>query len=91
MSAFLQVLPAAVPPAPTGLTATAGNDTVRLLTQLKEYNILNDKLTMAGAAGAVTQENISAMAGAGEGFLSAAGYSIDIDKPANASIEMTSA
>ena len=65
------------------MTATAGNDTVRLLTQLKEYGILNDKLTLAGAAGAVTQENLGAMGGAGEGFLSAAGYSTDIDTPAN--------
>jgi len=65
------------------MTATAGNDTVRLLTQLKEYGILSDKLTLAGAAGAVTQQNIGAMGGAGEGFLSAAGYSIDIDTPAN--------
>ncbi len=65
------------------MTATAGNDTVRLLTQLKEYGILNEKLTLAGAAGAVTQENIGAMSGAGENFLSAAGYSIDIDTPAN--------
>ena len=47
------------------MTATAGNDTVRLLTQLKEYGILTDKLTLAGAAGAVTQENIGAMGGAG--------------------------
>ena len=65
------------------MTATAGNDTVRLLTQLKEYGILTPKLTLAGAAGAVTQENIGAMGGAGENFLSAAGYSIDIDTPAN--------
>jgi branched-chain amino acid transport system substrate-binding protein len=65
------------------MTATAGNDTVRLLTQLKEYGILNDKLTLAGAAGAVTQENLGAMGGAGESFLSAAGYSTDIDTPAN--------
>jgi len=65
------------------MTATAGNDTVRLLTQLKEYGLLNGKLRLAGAAGAVTQENISAMGGAAEGFLSAAGYSIDIDTPAN--------
>ena len=65
------------------MTATAGNDTVRLLTQLKEYGILTDKLTLAGAAGAVTQENIGAMGGAGEGFLSAAGYSTDIDTAAN--------
>jgi branched-chain amino acid transport system substrate-binding protein len=65
------------------LTATAGNDTVRLLTQLKEYGLLSEKLTLGGAAGAVTQENIGAMGGAAEGFLSAAGYSIDIDTPAN--------
>ena len=65
------------------ITATAGNDTVRLLSQFKEYGMLNDKLTLAGAAGAVTQENIGAMGGAGEGFLSAAGYSADIDTPAN--------
>ncbi len=65
------------------MTAMAGNDTVRLLTQLKEYGIINEKLTLAGAAGAVTQENIGAMSGAGEGFLSAAGYAIDIDTPAN--------
>ena len=65
------------------MTATAGNDTVRLLTQLKEYGILSNKLTLAGSAGVVTQENVGAMDGAAEGFLSAAGYSIDIDTPAN--------
>ena len=65
------------------MTATADNDTVRLLTQLKEYGIRSNKLTLAGSAGAVTQENIGAMDGAAEGFLSAAGYSIDIDTPAN--------
>src|SRR5258708_15730839 len=51
------------------MTATAGNDTVRLLTQLKEYGMLPDKLTLAGSAGAVTQENIGALAGAGRGFV----------------------
>src|SRR5262249_61337006 len=71
------------------MPATAGNDTVRLLTQLKEYGILNDKLTLAGAAGAVTQENIGAMSGAAEGFLSAAGYAIDIDTRANKSFVAT--
>src|SRR5690606_4569002 len=65
------------------MSATAGNDTVRLLTQLKEYGLLTGKLTLAGAAGAVTQENIGAMGGAAEGFLSAAGYAIDIDTEAN--------
>src|ERR1700730_1267524 len=65
------------------MTATAGNDTVRLLTQLKEYGLLSDKLTLAGAAGAVTQENIGAMSGAAEGFVSSAGYAVDIDTPRN--------
>jgi branched-chain amino acid transport system substrate-binding protein len=65
------------------MTATAGNDTVRLINQLKEYGILNSKLTLAGAAGAVTQQNIGAMNGAAEGFLFAAGYATDIDTPAN--------
>lgn len=65
------------------MTATAGNDTVRLLTQLKEYGILSNKLTLAGAAGAVTQQNIEAMGGAAEGFVSSAGYATDIDTPAN--------
>jgi branched-chain amino acid transport system substrate-binding protein len=65
------------------VTATAGNDTVRLLTQLKEYGMLSDKLTLTGAAGAVTQENLAAMGGAAEGFLSAAGYSVDVDTERN--------
>jgi branched-chain amino acid transport system substrate-binding protein len=65
------------------LTATAGNDTVRLLTQLKEYGMLTGKLTVAGAAGAVSQENLGAMGGAAEGFLSSAGYAVDLDTPAN--------
>src|SRR3977135_2614527 len=47
------------------MTATAGNDTVRLLTQLKEYGILSDKLTLTGAAGAVTPANSGALGGAG--------------------------
>jgi branched-chain amino acid transport system substrate-binding protein len=38
---------------------------------------------LAGAAGAVTQQNIGAMNGAAEGFLFAAGYATDIDTPAN--------
>jgi len=65
------------------MTATAGNDTVRLLTQLKEFGLISDKLALAGAAGAVTQENIGAMSGAAEGFASAAGYAVDIETPAN--------
>jgi len=56
---------------------------VRLLTQLKEYGMLSGELTLAGAAGAVTRENIGAMSGAAEGFVSAAGYAVDVDTPRN--------
>src|SRR5258707_3651639 len=69
------------------ITATAGNDTVRLLNQLKEYGMLNRQRTLAGAAGAVTQENIGAMGGARYGFLSPAGYSSHIDRPPNNAFE----
>src|SRR5712691_6937788 len=65
------------------MTATAGNDTVRLITQLKEFGLISEKLALAGAAGAVTQENLAAMSGAAEGFASAAGYAVDIDTPKN--------
>ncbi|HEX7043303.1 MAG TPA: ABC transporter substrate-binding protein [Burkholderiales bacterium] len=65
------------------MTATAGNDTVRLITQMRDYGLLSDELTMAGASGAVTQENIGAMNGAADGFAAAAGYSVDLDTPAN--------
>src|SRR5947209_3970377 len=65
------------------MTATAGNDTVRLITQLKEFGLISEKLALAGAAGAVTQENLAAMGGAAEGFASAAGYAVDIDTPKN--------
>lgn len=65
------------------MTAMAGNDTVRLLTQMQEYGLLTEGLTLAGASGAVTPENIGAMNGAAEGFVSAAGYAIDLDTPKN--------
>src|SRR5260370_34822651 len=65
------------------MTATAGNDTVRLLTQLKEYGMLSDKLTLAGSARAGTQENIGAMADAAGGVLCAARASIELDTSAN--------
>src|SRR5262249_34903661 len=57
------------------MTATAGNDTVRLLTQLKEYGILSNKLTLAGSAGAVTQDKGGAMDGAADALLRAAAHS----------------
>jgi branched-chain amino acid transport system substrate-binding protein len=65
------------------MTATAGNDTVRLLTQMRDYGLLGGKLVLAGASGAVTQETIEAMKGAADGFISAAGYAVDLDTPQN--------
>lgn len=65
------------------MTATAGNDTVRFLTQMQAYGLLKGDLTLAGASGAVTQETIGAMEGAADGFTSAAGYSVDLDTPRN--------
>src|SRR5260370_36898562 len=74
---------ASLPAVDVIMTAAAGNDTVRLLTQLKEYGMLSGELTLAGAASAVTHENIGAMSGAAEGFVSAAGYAVDVDTPRN--------
>lgn len=65
------------------MTAMAGNDTVRLLTQMREYGLLTKDLVMAGASGAVTSQNIGAMKGAAERFVTAAGYSSDLDYPMN--------
>lgn len=67
------------------LTAMAGNDAVRLLTQLKEYGLKTEDVVIGGASGAVTPENIGAMDGAAEGFVSASGYAIDIDTERNRS------
>lgn len=65
------------------ITLTPGNDTVRLFTQMKEYGLVDGRLVLAGAAGAVSRGNIGALQGAAENFLTAAGYSPDIDTPAN--------
>jgi len=63
-------------------TSTAGNDTVRLFTQLQEYG-LRERLTIVGASVAVTAQNIGAIGAAAEGFVTVAGYSPDIDTPEN--------
>jgi len=65
------------------LTMTPGNDTVRLLTQMKDYGLLGGDMLIGGAAGAVTRGNIGAMKGAAEGFLTAASYSPLIDTAQN--------
>jgi len=63
-------------------TSTAGNDTVRLLTQMQEFNMLRNVLVI-GAAGAITGQNIKALGKAAEGFVTGIGYSAQIDTPEN--------
>jgi len=63
-------------------TSVAGNDTVRLLTQLQEFGLLSN-LTVLGASGTVTAQNIGAIGKAAEGFTTGVGYSAEIDTPAN--------
>ncbi|MBC7940836.1 MAG: ABC transporter substrate-binding protein [Chitinophagaceae bacterium] len=63
------------------LTMTPGNDTVRLLTQMRDAGLIGPKLTLAGAAGAVSRGNLDALQGAAENFLTAASFSPDLDLP----------
>ena len=63
-------------------TSVAGNDTVRLFTQLQEFGLLNN-LTVVGASGTVTAQNIGAIGNAAEGFVTGVGYSAEIDTPEN--------
>ncbi|MGE0627950.1 MAG: ABC transporter substrate-binding protein [Hyphomicrobiaceae bacterium] len=62
-------------------TSTAGTDSARLLTQLKEYGLT--KFQNIGASSAVTSDNIGAMGNAAEGFVTPGNYSTLIDTPAN--------
>lgn len=63
-------------------TSVAGNDTVRLLTQLQEFGLLRN-LTVVGASGTVTSQNIGAIGKAAEGFVTGVGYSPQIDNAVN--------
>jgi branched-chain amino acid transport system substrate-binding protein len=63
-------------------TSVAGNDTVRLFTQLQEFGLLGN-LTLLGASGTVTAQNIAAIGKAAEGFVTGVGYSAEIDSPEN--------
>jgi branched-chain amino acid transport system substrate-binding protein len=63
-------------------TSVAGNDTVRLFTQLQEFGLLNN-LTVLGASGTVTSQNVSAIGKAADGFVTGVGYSTEIATPAN--------
>src|SRR3954464_4117312 len=62
-------------------TSVAGNDTVRLFTQLQEFG-LRENLTVLGASGTVTSQNIAAIGKAAEGFITGVGYSTQIDTDA---------
>ena len=63
-------------------TSVAGNYTVRLFTQMQEFGI-RDGLTVLGASGTVTSQNIGAIGDAAEGFITGVGYSPLIDTPEN--------
>ena len=63
-------------------TSVAGNDTVRLLTQMSEYGV-NKGVTLVGAAGTVTSQNITAIGSAAEGYVTGVGYSAKAETPAN--------
>lgn len=61
--------------------SVGGTDTVRLLSQLKEYGLTSMKLI--GNSAAVTSDNLDAMGNAAEGFVTPGNYSVLIDTPSN--------
>lgn len=63
-------------------TSVAGNDTVRLFTQMDEFGITRG-LTVIGASGTVTSQNIGAIGKVAEGYVTGVGYSTQVDTPAN--------
>ena len=63
-------------------TSVAGNDSVRLFTQMQEYGV-SKGVQIVGSAGTVTPANIGAMGKAAEGFVTGVGYSPLIDSPEN--------
>lgn len=63
-------------------TSVAGNDTVRLFTQMNEYGIFKN-LTVLGASGTLTSQNMAAVGKMVDGFVTGAGYALDIDTPEN--------
>ena len=63
-------------------TSVAGNDTVRLLTQMAEFG-LSRNVQVVGASGTVTSQNLWAIGKAADGFVTGVGYSPNIDNPEN--------
>lgn len=63
-------------------TSVAGNDTVRLFTQMAEFG-LNRNVQVVGASGTVTSQNLQAIGKAADGFVTGVGFSPNIDSPEN--------
>jgi ABC-type branched-subunit amino acid transport system substrate-binding protein len=63
-------------------TSVAGNDTVRLFNQMSQFGVLKN-LTVVGASGTVTSQNLQAIGKAAEGFVTGVGYSVEIELPEN--------
>jgi branched-chain amino acid transport system substrate-binding protein len=63
-------------------TSVAGNDTVRLFSQMAEYGV-NRNLQIVGASGTVTSQNLDAIGKAAEGYVTGVGYSPLIDTAEN--------
>ncbi|MDG0853826.1 MULTISPECIES: ABC transporter substrate-binding protein [Roseateles] len=63
-------------------TSVAGNDTVRLFTQMAEFG-LNRNVQVVGASGTVTSQNLAAIGKAADGFVTGVGYSTSLDSPEN--------
>lgn len=63
-------------------TSVAGNDTVRLLTQLDEFGILRSA-DVVGSSGTITSQNLAAVGKAAEGYVTGSGYSPKIDTTEN--------
>jgi branched-chain amino acid transport system substrate-binding protein len=63
-------------------TSVAGNDTVRLFSQMEEYGV-NKGVTLVGASGTVTSQNMGAIGKSANGFVTGVGYSPKLDNPAN--------
>lgn len=62
--------------------ATAGTDSVRLLTQMQEFGLLKN-VVATGNAGVINSQNVGAIGAAGEGFLLGSSYSATLDNPDN--------
>ena len=63
-------------------TSVAGNDTVRLFSQMEEYGVKKG-VTVVGASGTVTSQNMGAIGKSANGFVTGVGYSPKLDNPAN--------